>query len=147
MNTNFDLHQLAEIVRTVVREETKHLATKEELFTLKSDVKSIKKGMSGMATKMDIKDMVRKSDIKDMVRQKDIHGMVKFADLMEFKDEMIQAFEDFRMKIWNLVDPLAGEVKIAREDREINIFKHEEFGERLVKLEKLHSSASHHLAV
>lgn len=71
-------------------------------------------------------------------------SMVRLEDRMEkFHEKLLAEFTEFRSTIYNLLDPIAGQLKKFNEEQTIHAGQHQETYEKVEKLEKIYPKFSH----
>lgn len=71
-------------------------------------------------------------------------SIIRLEDKMDkFQQEMEAVFTEFRSKIYNLLDPIAGQLKKFNEEQTIHEGQHEEIYQDVQKLKKIHPGNTH----
>lgn len=63
--------------------------------------------------------------------------------MIKFEDKLIAEFEQFRSKMYTLIDPLVGELKKFNEEQGLHEAQHKEIYDDLDSLKKIHPKGIH----
>lgn len=123
---------------------------KKKITSLKST--AVEDRLFGIETRLSrIESAVTDKDFATMRLNSKVGGveksMVRLEDRMEkFHEKLLAEFTEFRSTIYNLLDPIAGQLKKFNEEQAIHAGQHQETYEKLEKLEKIHPKFSHTLS-
>ncbi len=96
-------------------------------------------GLERRATKLE--------DKVDDFRRDLVHNTVqidKMSDsFIKMEDRFMKEFEEFRSKIFTLIDPLFGQLKKFNEEQTVHEGQHEEIYQDVQKLKQIHPNNTH----